>query len=126
MSGDGERFLPGQHALEAYGGGGFRFAGMSHRGSLLLLPSGVRAWPVTAAADLAFGHFAAAVAEAATIDVMVIGAGETLTPLDPALLAQLREAGLRVEVMATATAARTYNFLVSEGRRAAAALVAVP
>ena len=44
MSGDGDRFLPGRHAIDAYGRGGFRFAGMSHRGSILCLPSGVRAW----------------------------------------------------------------------------------
>ena len=46
------RFLPGRHQLEAYGNGGFRFGGMSHRGSVLALPSGVRAWPVRSVSEI--------------------------------------------------------------------------
>ena len=45
-------FVPGRHIIDTYGNGGFRFAGMSHRGSILILPSGIRAWPVTAITDL--------------------------------------------------------------------------
>jgi len=37
----GQRFYPALAPIEAYGNGGFRFAGMSHRGSLLILPSGI-------------------------------------------------------------------------------------
>ena len=37
-------FLPGQHPIDGLGGFGFRFADMSHRGSLLALPSGLRAF----------------------------------------------------------------------------------
>lgn len=121
-----ERFLPGHHELDAYGNHGFRFGGMSHRGSILTMPSGVRAWSVVTVADINFDALANAVAEAASIDLLIIGTGETLVPLDPELMATLRGAGLRVDVMSTPTAARTYNFLVSEGRQAAAALVAVP
>jgi len=125
MNGE-DRFLPGHHELDAYGNHGFRFGGMSHRGSILTTPSGVRAWPVEATAGISVAALAPAIAEAASIDLLLIGTGETLTPLAPELLATLREAGLRVDVMSTATAARTYNFLVSEGRQAAAALIAVP
>lgn len=125
MNGE-DRFLPGHHELDAYGNHGFRFGGMSHRGSILTTPSGVRAWPVEATVGINVASLAPAIAEAASIDLLLIGTGETLTPLAPELLATLREAGLRVDVMSTATAARTYNFLVSEGRQAAAALIAVP
>jgi len=125
MSGD-DRFLPGHHELDAYGNHGFRFGGMSHRGSILTTPAGVRAWPVREAAEISVAALAPAIAEAASIDLLLIGTGETLKPLAPELLATLREAGLRIDVMSTATAARTYNFLVSEGRQAAAALIAVP
>ena len=38
--------FPGRAPIEAYGNGGFRFADMSHRGSILALPSGIEAWPV--------------------------------------------------------------------------------
>ena len=54
MSG-GERpkgFVPGRFPIDTYGNGGFRFADMSHKGSILALPSGIYAWPVTSAADL--------------------------------------------------------------------------
>ena len=38
---------PGRAPIDAYGNGGFRFAGMSHRGSILCLPSGIHAWAPT-------------------------------------------------------------------------------
>lgn len=121
-----ERFLPGRHELDAYGNHGFRFGGMSHRGSILAMPSGIRAWPVADSDGISLASLEPAVAEAAAIDLLLVGTGERLTPLDPDLLAGLRAAGLRIDVMSTATAARTYNFLVSENRYVAAALIAVP
>ena len=51
-------FVPGRHALDAYGKGGFRFAGMSHKGSILVLPTGIQAWPVASIGDLTFEAFA--------------------------------------------------------------------
>ena len=36
-------FVPGRAPIDAYGNGGFRFADMSHRGSILALPSGIKA-----------------------------------------------------------------------------------
>ena len=45
-------FLPGAHAIEGYGAGGFRFGGMSHRGSILALPSGVYAWAAAIPAEI--------------------------------------------------------------------------
>lgn len=120
------RFLPGHHELDAYGNHGFRFGGMSHRGSILTMPSGVRAWPVAAADGISLQSLAPAIAEASSIDLLLIGTGEALTMPDAELLAELRAAGLRVDIMNTSTAARTYNFLVSENRQAAAALIAVP
>ena len=43
----GQGFVPGRHLIDGYGKGGFRFADMSHQGSLLAFPSGIYAWPVT-------------------------------------------------------------------------------
>ena len=59
-----ERFFPGRALLDAYGNGGFRFAEMSHRGSLLLLPSGIYAWPPMDFAQLSVGDFDKVFAEA--------------------------------------------------------------
>ncbi|MHB1111361.1 MAG: Mth938-like domain-containing protein, partial [Devosia sp.] len=47
-----EGHYPYQAPIDAYGNGGFRFAGMSHRGSLLCLPTGMRAWNVQQPAEL--------------------------------------------------------------------------
>jgi uncharacterized protein len=119
-------FLPGKHAIEAYGDGGFRFAGMSHRGSILALPSGIRAWDATRASDISLDSFAPVFAEArGLIEHLLIGTGADLAPLDKSLRQTLRDAGIRAEAMATPAAARTYSILLAEDRRVAAALIAV-
>ena len=118
-------FVPGRHLIESYGSGGFRFAGMSHRGSILALPSGVRSWAGADAASLAAADFCAVIAEAAEIDLLLIGTGNSMMPLARQAVESLRDANLRFEVMSTDAAARTYNVLVSENRKAAACLLAV-
>ena len=44
--------FPGRAPIEAYGDGGFRFADMSHRGSLLCVPSGIYGFAATSMVDL--------------------------------------------------------------------------
>jgi uncharacterized protein len=119
-------FLPGLHPIEGYGAGGFQFAGMSHRGSILALPSGVYAWDVAYPDDLALAAFARVLAEPrGAIEHLLIGTGTRLLPLFD-LRDQLREAGVKAEPMATDAAARTYSILLGEKRKVAAALLAVP
>ena len=120
-----EGFVPGRFAIDAYGRGGFRFAEMSHRGSILALPSGVHAWPPEDGAVLAPGDFDAVVAERADIDVLLLGTGLDPRPVDDAVRWVLREAGIGLDVMATGAAARTFNIMLGENRRVAAALLAV-
>lgn len=120
-------FVPGQHGIEAYGSGGFKFAGMSHRGSILVLPTGVHAWAVERPEDIDAASLAPLLAlPKAAVDLLLVGTGLELVPLQAALRAQLRAAGIRSDPMATGAAARTYNVLLGEGRRMAAALLAVP
>lgn len=119
-------FLPGQHAIEGYGQGGFSFGGMSHRGSILALPSGVRAWDVTSLADVDEQSLAPLLNEPrGTIEFVLIGCGETLRPLPAAWRKLLNGAGLRCDAMATGHAVSTYNILLGERRLVAAALIAV-
>jgi uncharacterized protein len=113
---------PGQAPLEAYGNGGFRFAGMSHRGSLLCLPSGIHGWK-DAAVDEA--SLAPVFAEAGAIDILIVGTGPTLVPIPRALREKLREAKIVAEPMSTGAAVRTFNVLLAEQRAVAAALIAV-
>ncbi|KRE15042.1 hypothetical protein ASE63_17515 [Bosea sp. Root381] len=118
-------FVPGRHPLDAFGAGGFRFAGMSHRGSILATPSGIRIWPVTRFAEITPESLRPVLDEAEAIDFLLIGTGADITFIPAALREHLRAAGITVEGMATGAAARTYNVLVAEDRRVAAALIAV-
>jgi uncharacterized protein len=119
-------FLPGKHPIEGYGAGGFRFGGMSHRGSILALPSGIRAWDAAVFQDITVESLAPVFAEApGLIEHLLIGTGTELVPIARELREKLGVAGIRVEPMATAAAARTYSVLLAEDRRVAAALIAV-
>lgn len=117
--------FPGRAPIDAYGNGGFRFAEMSHRGAVLCLPSGIHGWPPQTPADLDEAAFAPLTAEAGGFDVVFLGTGPTLVPLPEALRWTLAAAGLRIEVMATGAAVRTYNVLLAEDRAVAAALLPV-
>ncbi len=118
-------FLPGRFPIDAYGNGGFRFAGMSHRGSILVLPSGIKAWDATVPGDITVSALEPVLAEAAQIELLLIGVGTDLVRLPEGVVARLRGAGLRIEAMQTGAAARTLNVLLGENRRVAAALIAV-
>jgi uncharacterized protein len=115
--------LPRPAAIEAYGDGGFRFAGMSHRGSLLCLPDGVWAWPVASPAEIDAGTLAPVLA--ARPEFFILGSGRDLWCMPEPLRLSLREAGMKIEVMPTGPAVRTYNILMGENRLVAAALIAV-
>ena len=120
-----EAHFPGRAPIEAYGNGGFRFAEMSHKGSILCLPSGIYGWEPRDAARLTAGDFGRVLAEAAGIEILLIGSGPHLRPVPRDLRAALREAGLAPDPMSTGAAVRTYNVLVAEGRAVAATLLAV-
>jgi uncharacterized protein len=120
-----EAHYPGRAPVDAYGNMGFRFAGMSHRGSILCLPSGIHGWAAHDATNLVMADFAKAIEEQAAIEVMLIGSGLEPYPLPRELRAALRAAGLNAEIMTTGAAVSTFNILVEEGRQVAAALIAV-
>ncbi len=118
-------FVPGRYQLDAFGAGGFRFADMSHRGSILATPSGIRIWPVTSFAEVTLESLQPVLDEAETIDFLILGIGHDIAFLPSALRDPFKAAGITVEAMATPAAARTYNVLVGEERRVAAALIAI-
>ena len=120
-----EPHLPRQVPIDAHGGGGFRFGGMSHRGSVLCLPQGIWAWPVTSADDVSDEALLRVFAAVADLDFFLIGSGvEPWRPPD-ALRARFREAHVSLDAMTTGPAVRTYNVLLLEGRRVGAALIAI-
>ncbi len=116
---------PGRAPIESYGNGGFRFAGMSHRGALLCLPSGIYGWQAPAPGAIDETSLVKVFAEAEAIDILLVGTGADIAPLSAALKARCREAGIVAEPMSTGAAVRTFNVLLAEERAVAAALIAV-
>jgi len=117
--------LPRPAPIDAYGDGGFRFGGMSHRGSLLCFPDGIWAWPVKDIAELSMSTLQAAFDRAADLDFFLLGAGRDPWFLPQPLRDQFREVSLSVDSMPTGAAVRTYNILLAENRRVGAGLIAV-
>jgi len=119
------RHLPQAAAIEAYGRGGFRFAGMSHRGSLLCLPHGIWASAVTSASEIDLAALALAFAPETQIDHFLIGTGRDLAAMPQSSRDAFRERRIALEGMTTGAAVRTYNILLDERRRIGALLIAV-
>lgn len=115
-----------QPPIDGYAPGGFRIRGAFYEGALLLSPAGIDAWAIRGLADLAEpAAIAALTALAADVDAVLIGTGAEMTPLPGPARQALEAAGVGADPMATPSACRTYNVLLSENRRVAAALLAV-
>jgi len=104
--------------IDGYGPGFFRIDGVVLRGPVLVTATGAGSWG-------GLGDSAAPLALAGRVDVLFVGMGDEIAPLSGALRAALEACGIGVEVMATPSACRTYNVLLAEGRRIAAALLPV-
>jgi uncharacterized protein len=116
---------PGKALIEAYGSGGFRFAGMSHRGSILVLPSGIYGWDVSAVDEFNVESFARVFTERAAIGFLLLGTGRIQRLPALPIRKAFADQGMGLEAMDTGAAVRTYNVLLAEDRPVAAALIAV-
>jgi uncharacterized protein len=117
--------LPRQALIEAHGAGGFRFADMSHRGSLLCLPDGIWAWAVTSTSALTEASLARVFERFADLDFFILGTGAAPWCVPAPLRARFRDAHVSLDAMTTGPAVRTYNVMLMEGRRVGAGLIAV-
>jgi len=104
--------------VDSYGPGFFRIDGEVVEGNLLLLPNKTLSWGGMEDHDTVLGA-------AGEIDVLFIGTGPDVAHIPDDLRSKLEAANIGIELMATPTACRTYNVLLSEGRRIGAALIAV-
>jgi uncharacterized protein len=118
-------FFPDRAPIDAYGNGGFRFAGMSHLGSLLVLPSGMHRWDVTDLASLKPQDFAAVFDECDDIDFLLLGTGSTMNRPPKSIIGVFVERNIPINFMSTGSAVRTYGVLLAEKRKVAAAFIAV-
>lgn len=117
--------FPGRAPIDAYGNGGFRFADMSHRGSILCLPSGIHGWEPRDPLALTMDDLPKLFDDAGEIEILLVGTGKSLLPIPKPLKEALRAAGISADPMSTGAAVRTYNVLLAEDRAVAAALIAV-
>jgi uncharacterized protein len=116
---------PGRAPIEAYGNGGFRFAQMSHRGSILCLLSGVYAWQAAGLDEIGAASLAPALAEKDALGLLLLGTGRRQQLPGAEVRRAFDTAGIALEAMDTGAACRTYNVLLAEGRPVGAALLAV-
>jgi uncharacterized protein len=116
----------GRQIVESYGDRRFRVTGAVYEGSILVFPGRTLPWPVAAMDQLDAASLAPVLAEAGAgnVDLLLLGCGARMALVPAALRQQLRDAGVVIEAMDTGAACRTYNVLMADGRRVAAALIA--
>lgn len=117
--------LPRQALIDAHGAGGFRFAGLSHRGSLLCLPDGIWAWPVAGVSALTDEALALVFDRGDALDFFIIGTGAEPWIMPEPLREKFHAMHVSADTMTTGAAVRTYNVMLMESRRVGAALIAI-
>jgi uncharacterized protein len=118
--------FPRSASIDGYGKGGFAFAGMSHRGSLLCLPDSIWTWDVTQQSQIDRYALQRVFDAANGIDTLIVGTGTEVWIPPSQLRSALRGVNIVLDAMQTGPAIRTYNVMIGERRRVAAALIAVP
>jgi uncharacterized protein len=117
------KFLPQVYPIVSFGDGGFRFGSHSHLGSLMVLPSGMRAW--TVGDIIQCTDFSELVAEKESINFVLLGTGKEMLRPKRNVLNFFAAENLNLEFMSTSSAVHTFNVMLAEGRRIAACIVAV-
>ena len=117
----------GRQIVESYGEGRFRISGQLYPKAVLVFPERTLVWPVAAAEEASPENLEPILAagRAGAVDLLLFGQGRHMALVPPGLRQDLRAAGIVVEPMDTGAACRTYNVLMAEGRRVAAALIPV-
>ena len=115
----------GRQLIDSYGEGRFRIAGVILTGSVLVLPERVEPWPVAEAAAVTLASLAPVTQTEPPPEILLVGCGKSFGPAPTGLGAALRQVGVALEWMDTGAACRTFNVLLAEERRVAAALIAV-
>jgi uncharacterized protein len=115
----------GRQVINSYGAGGFMVSGERYDGSVLVFPNQIVAFAPKSWSELDLEHLKPITEAEPRVELLLMGCGPSIQPLDPALRGALREAGIGIELMDSGAACRTYNILMAEDRRVAAALIAL-
>ena len=110
---------PGLQIIERYGPSGFRVSGTVYLGPVLVFPDRTLVWAEAAMTETGL----APVVEHGGVELLLLGLGRRMAPVVPTLRTALRGHGIAIEAMETGAACRTYNVLLAEDRRVAAALL---
>ena len=111
-----------RQVIESYGRAGFHVSGVAHEGAILVFPDATEAWGASRIEAVTLESFAPVLARGG-VEILLVGCGRRAALLRKELRVALREAGIVVDVMDTGAACRTYNVLLAEDRRVAAALL---
>ncbi len=115
----------GQQLINSYGDGGFRVSGVRYEGSVLVLPEKTENWSLTDIGALSLDSLDILIENSDEIDILLIGCGGGMVFIEEDIRNSLREKGIVIDAMSTGAAVRTYNVLLLERRRVAAAMIAV-
>ncbi len=110
---------PGRQVIERYGRSGFRVSGTVYLGPVLVFPDRTMVWADAAVSEAGL----APVVEHGGVELLLLGLGRHMAPVAAALRTALKARGIAIEAMETGAACRTYNVLLGEDRRVAAALL---
>ena len=112
----------GRQIIERYAPSGFRVSGVIYHGPVLVFPDLTVAWDAVSARDVTWETLAPVI-EHGRVEILLLGLGRSTSAVPAPLRAALRTAGIALEALDTGAACRTYNVLVAEDRRVAAALI---
>ncbi|KAA0574701.1 Mth938-like domain-containing protein [Azospirillum sp. Sh1] len=114
-----------RQVIDGYGPGQFCISGQWRVGAVIVLPDRTLAWEATDAASLSVGDFSSVLEAEPKVEILLLGTGPTMRMIPKDLRLGLREQGIVVELMDSRAVCRTYNVLLAEGRRVAAAMLPV-
>lgn len=117
--------LADRQVILGYGKGGFQVSDRHWQGAILVFPDHALAWGISDVGQIGLASLAPVRDAVPAVEILLLGTGARMALLPAALRADLRSLGMAIETMDTGAACRTYNLLVAEERRVAAALLPV-
>ncbi len=112
-----------RQVIESYGRASFRVSGVAHEGAILVFPDMTLAWAARAMTEVTEETLGPVLARGGDVEILLLGCGARMWLVPKLLRARLKQGGIVVDAMDTGAACRTYNVLMAEDRRVAAALL---
>ena len=115
-----------RQVIQSYSSGCFKISGVAYEGAVIVFPGHTERWAFSGSAEtLTQDDLEIVIKESAGLDILLFGGGAQMAMVAPELRAELKRLGVSLECMDSGAACRTYNLLLTEGRRVAAAMLPV-